>query len=91
MSHVALYCRVSTDEQATQGTIDTQKDFLREYARLYNLEAYETYSDDGVSGTVPLDKRPGGMRLLTDAEHKRFSQVVVLVYSFIGHGIGIGF
>ena len=51
---VALYLRVSSDEQKERQTIETQRAFLGEYCRLYGLEVAEVYADDGVSGTIQL-------------------------------------
>ncbi|SRR5579883_311543 len=75
---VALYARVSSDEQAERGTIENQAHFLRRYCDLYDLPIVETYLDDGASGTRPLAERPEGRRLLADAGTGRFG--VVLVY-----------
>ena len=50
---VAVYCRVSTDEQKDKQSIDTQVDFARRYASLHDLEIVELYKDDGVSGGIP--------------------------------------
>src|SRR4051812_29721928 len=74
---VALYARVSTEDQADRGTIDSQRRFLRDYARLYGLEVASEYVDDGWSGTIPLRERPDGLRLLEDARAGRFQTVVV--------------
>ena len=62
----ALYGRTSSEDQAEDGTIGAQQDFLRQYAKLYRLRGAREYWDDGVSGTVPLAERPHGARLLTD-------------------------
>ena len=75
---VALYARVSTEEQAERDTIQAQVDFLRRFCQLYRLTVAAEYLDEGVSGTVPLGERPAGQRLLADARDGRFG--VVLVY-----------
>jgi site-specific DNA recombinase len=75
---VALYSRVSTDDQTDRGTIKGQRDFLANFAQLYGFEVGGEYVDDGFSGTLPLRERPDGRRLLDDAQQGRFS--VVLVY-----------
>jgi len=75
---VALYCRVSTEDQAERQTIQGQLDFLRKYCDLHGLTIAGEYIDDGISGTVAMSERPEGRRLLDDAEARRFS--VVLVY-----------
>ena len=69
---VALYARVSTEDQADQGTIDSQRHFLANYVELYRqtpspFEVAGWYVDDGISGTIPLDRRPEGRRLIEDA------------------------
>src|SRR5262252_6251807 len=74
---VALYMRVSSEEQAERGTIEAQRDFLRQFTRLYDLAVFDVYADDGVSGLVPLDERPDGRRLLADASTGAFRQVIV--------------
>ncbi len=75
---VALYARVSTEDQTDRGTIRAQRDFLANFARLYGLKVGGEYVDDGFSGTLPLSQRPDGRRLLDDARQGRFA--VVLVY-----------
>jgi site-specific DNA recombinase len=74
----AEYGRVSTDEQADAGTIQNQREFLTKYRALYALPLAGQYYDDGVSGTVPLNRRPEGRRLLEDARAGTFR--VLLVY-----------
>jgi site-specific DNA recombinase len=75
---VALYLRVSSEEQRDRETIEIQREFLEQYRSLYELEVAEKYEDDGASGTVPLHERPEGRRLLEDAREGKFQ--VVLVY-----------
>lgn len=77
IQRVALYARVSTEDQADRGTIDAQRRFLRDYARLYGMEVAGEYVDDGWSGTIPLRERPDGLRLLEDARSGRFQVVVI--------------
>ena len=42
---IALYLRVSSEEQRDRETIEIQREFLKEYCRLYGLEAVEVYAD----------------------------------------------
>ena len=53
---VAIYARVSTEDQAERQTIQAQLDFLRRYCDLHQLPVAGEYVDDGISGTVPLDQ-----------------------------------
>jgi site-specific DNA recombinase len=74
---VAIYARVSTEDQAERATIKSQLDFLRRFVDLHDLPVAGEYVDDGISGTVPLADRPEGQRLLIDAEAGRFGTVLV--------------
>jgi site-specific DNA recombinase len=74
---VALYLRVSSEEQRDRETIEIQDDFLEQYRGLYDLEVADIYKDDGVSGTIPLHERPEGRRLLEDAREGKFQTVLV--------------
>jgi site-specific DNA recombinase len=76
---VAIYARVSTEDQAERETVQNQLDFLRRFVALHELPVAGEYVDDGVSGRIPLGDRPEGRRLLIDAESGRFS--VVLIYN----------
>src|SRR5829696_10419955 len=75
---IALYLRVSSEEQRDRETIEIQDEFLDQYRNLYELEVAETYKDDGISGTISLHERPEGRRLLEDAKEGNFQ--IVLVY-----------
>jgi len=75
---VALYLRVSSEEQKTKETIETQDDFLEEYCKLYRHDVAKVYKDAAISGTVPLHERPAGRELLEDARAGKFD--VVLAY-----------
>jgi len=77
-TRVACYARVSTEDQAERQTVQAQIDFDRRYCELHGLTIAGVYVDDGISGTVPLEDRPEGRRLLQDAQDGAFN--VVLVY-----------
>jgi site-specific DNA recombinase len=79
--------RVSTEDQADRGTIEAQRDFLRQFANLYQLPVVDEYSDDGVTGTVSLRERPEGQRLLQDAEAGRFGCVLVYRLTRLGRSL----
>jgi site-specific DNA recombinase len=84
---VALYLRVSSEEQRDRETIEIQREFLEQYCRLYGLEIVDVYADDGVSGTVPLHERPAGRRLLEDAREGRFTAVLVSKLDRLGRSL----
>ncbi len=81
---VALYLRVSSEEQRDRETIEIQREFLEQYRALYELEVAEVYEDDGVSGTIPLHERPEGRRLLQDAKEGRFGTVLIYKLDRLG-------
>jgi site-specific DNA recombinase len=84
---VALYLRVSSEEQRERETIEIQREFLEQYCRLYELEVADIYKDDGVSGTIPLHERPEGRRLLEDAKAGKFDTVLVYKLDRLGRSL----
>jgi site-specific DNA recombinase len=79
IQRVGVYLRVSSEDQADRGTTQTQADELDRWLAAHpTFESVDRYPDDGVSGTIPLAKRPQGARLLRDAAAGRIN--VVLVY-----------
>jgi site-specific DNA recombinase len=87
---VASYPRVSTDEQAQNQSIKNQiKTFEDFYAKNDRYENYSFYEDDGVSGTIPFNKRPGGVRLLKDAREGKFDLVVVCNTDRLGRNLKV--
>ncbi len=81
---VGIYLRVSTEEQRERQSIATQRDFAGRYCDLHQLTVHAVYADDGFSGTVPLDRRPEGARLLRDARLKKFDQLLVYKLDRLG-------
>ena len=77
---VALYIRVSTDEQTKGYGLTVQKEKLLAFVQSqdYFLDEKHIYSEEGFSGTLPVDSRPQLKQLFTDAQNKEFD--VVLVY-----------
>src|SRR3712207_141761 len=84
---VALYLRVSSEDQRDRETIEIQREFLDQYRELYGREVAGVYKDDGVPGTVTLHERPGGQRLLADAREGKFEAVVVYRLDRLGRSL----
>jgi len=85
---VAPYLRVSSDDQAERGTIQTQADEIRR--RLAGEEGVlivGEYADEGVSGTMALEDRPAGARLLADARARLFDEVWVYKLDRLGRDL----
>lgn len=73
---VAIYTRVSTDDQAREGfSLQEQRESLEAYAKTREWVVTGVYEDDGYSGTT-LD-RPNFRRLLAGAEQGKFQGVLV--------------
>ena len=60
------YCRVSTDNQKEEGTIQLQETALMEYARSEDRELLTIFKDEGVSGGI--EDRPGLIELFNHLE-----------------------
>lgn len=73
---VAVYCRVSTTEQAEEGySIGEQERLLIEYCTKNGYEVFHTYADRGISGK-DIKHRPAIQELLQDASEKKFNMVI---------------
>jgi len=77
IQRVAIYARVSTEEQAKEGfSIAAQLQTLRQYAQVYKWEVIDEYVDEGISGKS-VNGRPEMQRLIKDVENERFDAVMV--------------
>lgn len=75
MLRVALYIRVSTEEQALHGdSIEAQKQALREYAEKNQYKIIDYYIDDGFTATSL--NRPNLQRLLNDIKESKIDLVI---------------
>lgn len=74
--HVALYIRLSKEDE-TEGpsqSVTNQKSLLNEFVQQHRLSVYDTYIDDGWSGTS-FD-RPDFQRMIGDIEAKKVNMVI---------------
>lgn len=77
MQRVAIYVRVSTQEQADEGySIGAQTERLQAYCKARDWMVHDTYVDPGYSGSNT--DRPGLKKLILDAKKNKFD--IVLVY-----------
>ena len=80
MTKAALYCRLSEEDRNKQSAADdshsirNQKAMLQQYAAEMGWEVYQIYSDDDYAGADR--RRPAFMRLLQDAEQRKFDVVL---------------
>ena len=86
MLRAALYCRVSTDEQALNGdSLRTQLDSLTNYAVKNNYQVIDKYVDDGYTGTNL--NRPQLQRLLSDIKENKIDIVLITKLDRWGRGV----
>lgn len=86
MEKVALYVRVSTDEQAINGdSLRTQRDELTKYAKKNNYNIVDIYEDDGFSATNL--KRPALQRLLNDVKENKIDRILITKLDRLSRGV----
>ncbi|CAI3587618.1 recombinase family protein [Clostridium neonatale] len=84
---VAIYCRVSTTEQAEEGySIGEQKKLLTYECEKNGNTIYKIYSDEGISGKN-IKARPALKELLNDANEGKFDSVMVWKINRIGRNL----
>lgn len=83
MDHVAIYGRVSTNEQTT----DNQINFLQEIVSRNGWELIQKYVDEGVSGAKGRDKRPEFDRLCKDMVRRKFNRILLWNISRLGRSL----
>ena len=67
------YCRVSTEEQISGTSLDTQRQAIEREAEHRGYELIKVYSDEGISGAKY--ERPALQEMLKDAEQGKFEMV----------------
>lgn len=73
----AGYIRVSTVDQATHGlSLAAQRDLLERYAREHDMKLVGIYADEGRSAAKSLEKREALLRMLKDAESRKFDVIL---------------
>jgi site-specific DNA recombinase len=74
---VALYVRVSTEEQRKEGfSLPAQEEMLRKYCESKGYKVYDVYNDGGYSGKD--FNRPDMQRLLRDSRNNKFDIVLAI-------------
>lgn len=75
---VAIYIRVSTEEQAKHGySIESQKSRLIEWAKEHNYQVVDIYADEGKSARTKLSNRKELLRLLDDARNDKIDRIII--------------
>ena len=81
---VALYIRLSKEDEneGPSQSVQNQESLLREFVQQHRLRVYDTYVDDGFSGTN-FD-RPSFQRMIGDIESKKVNMVITKDLSRLG-------
>jgi site-specific DNA recombinase len=82
--HAALYIRLSKEDESEgpSQSVQNQESLLREFVQQHRLSVYDTYVDDGWSGTS-FD-RPSFQRMIADIEAKKVNMVITKDLSRLG-------
>lgn len=82
--HVALYIRLSKEDenQGPSESVSNQRSLLEEFTQQQRLNVFDTYIDDGWSGTN-FD-RPSFQRLIGDIEAKKVNMIITKDLSRLG-------
>ena len=82
--HAALYIRLSKEDESEgpSQSVQNQESLLREFVQQHRLSVYDTYVDDGWSGTS-FD-RPAFQRMIADIEAKKVNMVITKDLSRLG-------
>lgn len=83
MKCVAIYARVSTDQQTTSNQIDE----LSAWADRAGYKVAKIFQDQGISGAKGRDKRPGFDALLKGAVRREFDVVAVWSCDRLGRSL----
>ena len=77
MQRVALYIRVSTEEQKIHGlSLETQQANLEEWAKREEVAIVGRYADPGISARKKAAKRPGLQRMLEDVRAGKIDLII---------------
>ena len=86
VEEVALYIRVSTEEQAINGdSLRTQREALTKFALANHYHIYGIYEDDGFSATNL--NRPALQRLLEDVRKNKINRILLTKLDRLSRGV----
>lgn len=76
---VAIYCRVSTEEQVMHGySMQAQEEALIQYAQDNNMKIIGIYRDEGFSARKPIFKRKIMLELLEDVKERKIDRILFI-------------
>lgn len=78
MTRVALYIRVSHDEQVVHGlSLEAQRDALMQHAKERGYSIVDVYADEGITARKKLSNRKELQRLLADVKKDKIDVILV--------------
>lgn len=84
-SKYADYSRVSTEDQALNGYgLDVQHAKCEAMGTVKGWLHVASYTDDGISGTLGADERPGLAQMLSDAKQGKFDALIISALDRLG-------
>ncbi len=83
MKRVAIYTRVSTDDQTTEN----QERELRAVAKRQGWQVVRVYTDQGISGAKGRDQRPAFNAMYQDAARREFDMVAAWSVDRLGRSL----
>ena len=83
MARVALYARVSTQDQ----TVENQFHALRDWAVARGHEVAAEFTDEGISGAKGRDKRPALDKMMKDATRGKFDMLAATALDRLGRNL----
>ena len=76
VKNAAIYCRVSTEDQAKEGySLPEQQEKLKDLCKFRDYNIYKIYEDAGISAK-DMDHRPSFQEMLEDVRNGRINVIV---------------
>ena len=77
----AIYCRVSTEDQARDGySLGEQLEKLKDLCKYRDYNIYNVYEDAGISAK-DMEHRPAFKRMLEDVRNNKYDETTSIKYS----------
>jgi DNA invertase Pin-like site-specific DNA recombinase len=86
---ICIYMRVCCVAQQDRQPFAAQEDVQTRYYARHDFTVRRIYLDAGVSGLLPLDRRPTRRRLLRDARLGKFEQLLVPALDRLGRDVEV--
>ncbi len=79
ITRVALYIRVSSDEQVRDGySLEAQREHLIKYAKDNHYKIIDIYEDDGITARKKMFKRKEFMRMIEDVKSDKIDLILFI-------------